>query len=77
VNGRRVAPGSATRVAEVNPPGRDGIPVLPGVWETSGIVDASRVFGPDTWLLDVQAHPPTTPPRENTVEDGQLVLMSR
>ena len=25
-------------------------------WESSGIVDASEWFGPDTWLLDVQAH---------------------
>lgn len=53
------------------------IPVLPGLWETSGIVDASGIFGGDSWLLDVQAHDPTTPPTETTVEDGQLVLMSR
>jgi hypothetical protein len=26
-----------------------------GAWETSGIVDASEVFGPDAFLLDVQA----------------------
>jgi hypothetical protein len=26
-----------------------------GAWETSGIVDASKVFGPDAFLLDVQA----------------------
>jgi hypothetical protein len=64
-------------VAEVNPPGRDGIPVLPGVWETSGIIDASGSFGGDGWLLDVQAHDPTIPPTETTVEDGQLVLMRR
>jgi hypothetical protein len=64
-------------VAEVNPPGRDGIPVLPGVWETSGIIDASGSFGGDSWLLDVQAHDPTIPPTETTVEDGQLVLMHR
>jgi hypothetical protein len=73
--GTSVATGSSTRVAEVNPPGRDGIPVLPGVWETSGIIDASSAFGSDSWLFDVQAHPPTTPPTETTVEDGQLVLM--
>jgi hypothetical protein len=69
---------SATRVAQLDPPGRDGIPVGPGVWETSGIIDASSLFGADTWLSDVQAHLPTTPPvgPAVTVEDGQLFLMS-
>ena len=49
----------------------------PGVWETSGIIDTSGLFGPDTWLSDVQAHPPTTPPvgPTVTVEDGQLFLL--
>ena len=36
--------------------------VGPGVWETSGIIDASHLFGPDTWLSDVQAHSPTPAP---------------
>jgi hypothetical protein len=68
---------TATRVAELDPPGRDGIPVGPGVWETSGIIDASALFGADTWLSDVQAHPPTTAPGGPTVtvEDGQLFVM--
>jgi Bacterial protein of unknown function (DUF839) len=67
---------SAARIAELDPPGRDGIPVGPGVWETSGIIDASPLFGGDTWLFDVQAHSPTAPPAPNTVEDGQLLLLS-
>jgi Bacterial protein of unknown function (DUF839) len=71
----RVDVSSATRVAEVDPPGRDGVAVAANVWEPSGIIDASDVFGEDTWLLDVQAHPKTTPPAANTVEDGQLVLL--
>jgi hypothetical protein len=29
---------------------------LPGTWESSGIVDASRWLGKDTFLIDVQAH---------------------
>jgi Bacterial protein of unknown function (DUF839) len=68
---------TATRVAQLDPPGRDGVPVGPGVWETSGIIDASALFGGDTWLSDVQAHPPTTAPGGSTVtvEDGQLFLM--
>ncbi len=68
---------TATRVAQLDPPGRDGIPVGPGVWETSGIIDTSGLFGADTWLSDVQAHPPTTGPGGPTVtvEDGQLFLL--
>jgi len=68
---------TATRIAELDPPGRDGVAVGPGVWETSGIIDASSLFGADTWLSDVQAHPPTTPPGGPTVtvEDGQLFVL--
>ena len=68
---------TATRVAQLDPPGRDGVAVGPGVWETSGIIDASTLFGRDTWISDVQAHPPTTAPGGSTVtvEDGQLFLM--
>ena len=52
-----------------------------GTWESSGIVDASAVFGPGAFLVDVQAHqwdmdagtgndPPAVPKRER----GQLLL---
>ena len=27
-----------------------------GAWESSGVVDASKTFGPDTFLINVQAH---------------------
>jgi Alkaline phosphatase PhoX len=73
--------GSALRVAELDPPGRNGSPpdstVGPGVWETSGIIDTSSIFGPGTWLSDVQAHSPTPAPGGSTVtvEDGQLFLL--
>ncbi len=66
---------SRLRIVELNPPGRDRIPVGPGVWETSGIIDATELYGNDTWIFDVQAHPPTTAPKPNTVEDGQLMLL--
>jgi Bacterial protein of unknown function (DUF839) len=68
---------TATRVVQLNPPGRDGVAVGPGVWETSGIIDASGLFGADSWLSDVQAHPPTAAPGGSTVtvEDGQLFLL--
>jgi hypothetical protein len=68
---------SALRVAELDPPGRDGVPVGPGIWETSGIIDAAGLFGEGSWLFDVQAHAPTAAPAPNTVEDGQLLLMTR
>jgi secreted PhoX family phosphatase len=81
-------PSSFTRVAELvgrAEGGRDGIRTIDengnraGVWETSGIVDARRALGRDTFLFDVQAHAPTTPPggRPVTVEDGQLLMLHR
>ena len=68
---------TATRVVSLSPPGRDGVAVGPGVWETSGIIDTDGLFGSGSWLFDVQAHSPTTAPAPNTVEDGQLVLLKR
>jgi hypothetical protein len=35
----------------------------------------SDIWGPNTWLFDVQAHSPTAAPAPNTVEDGQLLMM--
>lgn len=68
---------SATRVVELDTPGRDGVAVGAGVWETSGIVPSDSVFGAGSFLFDVQAHRPTGTPVPNTVEDGQLLLMLR
>jgi hypothetical protein len=72
---------SRHRIVELDPPGRNGSPpdpaVNPGIWETSGIIDAAHVFGAGTWLFDVQAHSPTPAPATNTVEDGQLLLFMR
>ena len=69
-------------MAELNPPGtviaagQTAPPAVgPGVWETSGIIDASNFFGRDSWLFVVQAHSPTIAPVPNSVEDGQLLLM--
>lgn len=55
--------------------GRDGVPVGAGIWETSGILNTEKIFGRNSWIFDVQAHPPTAAPLPGTVEDGQLVLM--
>lgn len=68
---------AATPVVSLSPPGRDGTPVGAGVWETSGVLDAEHLFGRNSWLFNVQAHPPTSAPSGNTVtiEDGQLLLL--
>jgi len=66
---------SRLRIVQLNPPGRDNVAVPPGVWETSGIIDTAKLYGDDTWIFDVQAHPPTTAPKPNTVEDGQLMIL--
>ena len=67
---------SPDRIVELNPPGRDGVAVSPGVWESSGIIDTSTIFGADSWLFDVQAHGPTVPPNvASQGEDGQLLLL--
>ena len=50
--------------------------VGPGVWETSGIIDTSGLFGPGSRLTDVHAHAPTAAPAPGTVEDGQLLLLT-
>jgi hypothetical protein len=75
-------------VARVNtPPGAPPNPencagCLPGTWESSGIIDASRVLGKGWWLLDVQAHNSTAPqpgptlaPNSSTGENGQLLAI--
>jgi hypothetical protein len=57
--------------------GRDNIKTGAGIWETSGIIGSRHAFGRNTFLFDVQAHPPTTAPAPNTVEDGQLLLLHK
>lgn len=50
-------------------------PTARGIWETSGIHATDSIFGDGTFVFDVQAHGPTTAPGDNTVEDGQLLIM--
>jgi hypothetical protein len=67
-------------VAEVTPPPPWlGTPPRPNNAESSGVIDASRLLGPNWWLLDVQAHNkresqpgPTLTPGSSAGEDGQL-----
>jgi phosphodiesterase/alkaline phosphatase D-like protein/2',3'-cyclic-nucleotide 2'-phosphodiesterase (5'-nucleotidase family) len=55
-----------------------------GSWETSGIIDASHLYGPGSWLLDVQAHSISSEQASQlvgaeedlqVVEGGQLLVM--
>lgn len=69
-----------TVVAEVD---QSSAPALPKTsWESSGIVDVSSLFGPGTFLVDVQAHAVDTPagvgndpPAVQQRESGQLLLI--
>jgi hypothetical protein len=46
-----------------------------GEWESTGIVDASSLFGPDTWLIAVQAHNLPVPAFRGRQGGGQLLLL--
>ena len=46
-----------------------------GSWEATGMVDASEVFGPDSWLIAVQAHNLWLPQFRNRKGGGQLLLL--
>lgn len=46
-----------------------------GEWESTGIVDASEIFGPDSWLIAVQAHNLKLPQFRGLPSGGQLLLM--
>jgi len=62
--------------ASLNPPAPapNNQVVTAGIWESSGIIDATSFYGADTWLANVQAHGPTTAPAGAT-ENGQILLM--
>jgi secreted PhoX family phosphatase len=50
-----------------------------GDWESSGIIDASELYGKGSWLLDAQAHSlerPTINGVQVNGPDGQLLLMN-
>jgi hypothetical protein len=62
-------------------------PLVPGQWESSGVINAQTLLGNNWWLLDVQAHNqaasqpgPTLPglqptPNTGVGEDGQLLAV--
>jgi hypothetical protein len=60
-----------------------------GAWETTGVIDVSSIFGPGTFLINIQAHtlfthisngpdlvPPAGPDWLNKREGGQLLLLT-
>lgn len=61
--------------AEQDPRGRFLPKGVGGEWESTGIVDASEVFGPDTWLIAVQAHNLPVPAFRGRRGGGQLLLL--
>jgi hypothetical protein len=69
----RVAELTGSTGGKVDPTSR-----FPGIWESSGIIDAKPLFKGKrlVFLLDVQAHS-SAPPNgaTETVEDGQLLLL--
>jgi hypothetical protein len=74
--GTQGAPEVVLRVDQSSAPATP--PIALGAWESSGIVDASRAFGKDMFLIDVQAHgweinTATNPTRNR--ENGQLLLV--
>jgi secreted PhoX family phosphatase len=69
---------SAKFQAELDPPAPapNNQAVTAGVWESSGIIDATTFYGADHWLTNVQAHGPTgTAGLPGTTENGQILLM--
>ena len=46
-----------------------------GSWESSGIIDVSKLFGEGTWLVDVQAHTLKVAQFDGVDEGGQLLLL--
>ncbi|HTK69781.1 MAG TPA: hypothetical protein VL857_08275, partial [Candidatus Eisenbacteria bacterium] len=46
-----------------------------GVWKTTGIVDASEIFGADTWLISVQAPNQKQARLWDQLGSGQILLL--
>ena len=80
--------GANTPVAAVNQSADEGptdvdsstSPGALGSWESTGVVDASSVFGPGAFLINVQAHTlwveeSAGPDWTNKREGGQLMLL--
>jgi Bacterial protein of unknown function (DUF839) len=72
--GRRVEP--MAECWERDPNRGEELPKgIGGVWETTGIVSTSEIFGQDTWLIAVQAPNVETPRGTEQHGSGQLLLL--
>ncbi|MGB8702409.1 MAG: alkaline phosphatase PhoX [Thermosynechococcaceae cyanobacterium] len=68
-----------TPVAAVVQKDFDGKPIpgdIAGNWESSGIINTANILGPNTWLLDVQAHTQVVNQLGGKDEGGQLLLLT-
>jgi hypothetical protein len=74
-----IASGTLTAIAKIDQSDDPNLLVDPGdeagSWESSGIIDVSAIFGPGTWLVDVQAHTLEVPQFGSVDEGGQLLLI--
>jgi hypothetical protein len=68
---------AGTMIAEVaDPDCPDGPTCSEAIrWETSGVVDASKFFGPGSWIVTVQAHSKPVPSLGLAEQSGQLLLL--
>ncbi len=71
--------GDLARIAQIdragNTPAGDNAGTK-GSWESSGVIDVSAIFGPGTWLLDVQAHTILNSNNQVGREGGQLLRIN-
>lgn len=67
-----IAHALAAHPGNVNNPEED----FPGGWESSGALDAEGLFGPGSWLLNVQAHSLDIHPNNITIQGGQVLRLT-
>jgi Bacterial protein of unknown function (DUF839) len=61
--------------AELDPKGRELPRGVGGIWASTGIVNADEIFGPDSWLIAVQAPNLRLPELRARGGGGQLLLL--
>lgn len=72
------ATGKLTDIGQpaTDPTDSTGKAINPGEWETSGGVPAAEFFGPDTWLVAIQAHSQKVGQSGGVGEGGQVGVLT-